>query len=266
MARSVPDLALLLSVMAGYDPRAPLSVDGAGARFLEPLEADFRGKRVAWLGDFNGFAPHEPGVLEVCRTALKTFEDLGCVVEEALPDYPPEAVWAALLKLRAWQASSGLLDFYRDPANLALLKPEVVFEIESGFKLSAFDITEASTVRSAWSAAVRRLFERYDYLVAPTAQVFPFDAGETWPRQIAGQEMGAYHEWMKANFLVTMSGCPALAVPAGFSPQGLPIGLQIVAPVREDMACLQLGHAYDQAAEWTRRLPPLLTKTVPEEA
>jgi amidase len=266
MARSVPDLALLLSVLAGYDPRAPLSADGAGARFLEPLEADFSGNRIAWLGDFNGFAPHEPGVLDVCRTALKTFEDLGCVVEAAIPDYPLEAVWAALLKLRAWQASGGLLDFYNDPATRALLKPEVIFEIESGLKLTAFDITEASTVRSAWSAAVRRLFERYDYLVAPTAQVFPFDVGEAWPRQIAGHEMGAYHEWMKANFLITMSGCPALAMPAGFGPQGLPIGLQIAAPVREDFACLQLGHAYEQAAKWTRRLPPLLTKTLPEEA
>ena len=263
MARNVPDLALLLSVLAGYDPRAPVSVDGAGARFLRPLEADFTGRRVAWLGDFNGFAPHEPGVLEVCRTALKAFEDLGCIVEEALPDYPLETVWAALLKLRAWQASAGLLDFYNDPATRALLKPEVIFEIESGLKLKAFDITEASTVRTAWSAAVRRLFERYDYLVAPTAQVFPFDAKETWPRQIAGHHMGAYHEWMKANFLITMSGCPALAVPAGFSPQGLPMGLQIVAPVREDFACLQLGHAYDKATQWTsKRLPPLIVKEV----
>jgi amidase len=258
MARNVPDLALLLSVQAGYDPRAPLYVDGAGGRFLAPLGADFTGKRVAWLGDFEGFAPHEPGVLEVCRTALKTFEDLGCVVEDALPDYPLETVWAALLKLRAWQAGGGLTEYYNDPARRALLKPEVIFEIESGLKLTAFDITEASTVRTAWSAAVRRLFERYDYLVAPTAQVFPFDAGETWPRQIAGQEMGAYHEWMKANFLITMSGCPALAVPAGFGPQGLPMGLQIVAPAREDMACLRLGYAYENATEWTMRLSPLL--------
>jgi amidase len=173
MARSVADLALLLSVQAGYDPRAPLSVAGDGARFLAPLEADFTGKRIAWLGDFNGFAPYEPGVLEVCRAALATFEQLGCVVEEAVPDYPPEPVWQAQLKLRAWQAGSGLIEFYNDPAKRALMKPEVIFEVEGGLRLSAYEVAQAGVVRSEWSAAARRLFERYDYLVAPTAQVFP---------------------------------------------------------------------------------------------
>jgi len=260
MARGVADLALLLSVQAGYDPRAPLSVAGDGTRFLAPLEADFTGKRIAWLGDFNGFAPYEPGVLEVCRAALATFEQLGCVVEEAVPDYPPEPVWQAQLKLRAWQAGAGLVEYYDDPAKRALMKPEVIFEVESGLQLSAYEVAQAGIVRSEWSAAVRRLFERYDYLVAPTAQVFPFAVDEAWPRRIAGQEMATYHEWMKAVFLITMSGCPSLAVPAGFGPQGLPMGLQIIAPVREDMACLQLGFAYDAETRWTqRRPPPLLT-------
>ena len=260
MARTIPDLALLLSVQAGYDARAPLSVGGDGSRFLAPLEADFRGKRIAWLGDFGGFAVSDPEVLAVCRAALKSFEALGCVVEEALPAHPLEPVWQAQLTLRAWQAGSSLLEHYENPARRALLKPEVVFEIESGKRLSAYEVTAASTVRSAWSAAVARLFERYDYLVAPTAQVFPFDADEVWPRRIAGVEMATYHEWMKIAFLVTMSGCPSLAVPAGFSQAGLPIGLQIIAPVRQDMDCLKLGFAYDAETRWTeRRPPPLLT-------
>jgi amidase len=259
MARSVADLALLLSVQAGYDPRAPLSVAGDGSRFRAPLEADHAGTRIAWLGDFNGFAPYEPGVLEVCRAALATFEQLGCVVEEAVPDYPLEAVWQAQLRLRAWQAGAGLVDFYNDPAKRALMKPEVIFEVESGMRLSAYEVAQAGVVRSEWSAAVRRLFERYDYLVAPTAQVFPFAIEEPWPRRIAGQEMRTYHEWMKAVFLITMSGCPSLAVPAGFGPQGLPMGLQIIAPVREDMACLTLGFAYEAATGWiAKRLSPLL--------
>ncbi len=259
MARTIPDLALLLSVQAGYDARAPLSVEGDGSRFLAPLEADFRGKRVAWLGDFNRFAPCEPEVLEVCRAALNSFEALGCVVEEALPDYPLEPVWQAQLTLRAWQAGAALREHYDDPAHRALLKPEVVFEIESGMRLSAYEVTAASRVRSQWSAAVSRLFERYDYLIAPTAQVFPFPVEEHWPREIAGVEMGAYHEWMKIAFLITMSGCPSLAVPAGFSREGLPMGLQIIAPVRQDMACLKLGFAYDAETRWTdRRPPPLL--------
>src|SRR6202012_2371106 len=86
MARNVPDLALLLSVMAGFDARAPLSLDGPGTRFLGDLHADFKVKRIGWLGDLNGWAPYEPGVLEVCHTALKTFEGLGCSVSDALPD------------------------------------------------------------------------------------------------------------------------------------------------------------------------------------
>ena len=103
MARNVSDLAMLLSVQAGYDPRAPLSVAGEGRRFLEPLDADVKGKRIAWLGDLGGFAPYEAGVLDVCRTALKTFESLGCIVEQAVPDAPPEPAWQAFIRLRQWQ-------------------------------------------------------------------------------------------------------------------------------------------------------------------
>ncbi len=259
MARSISDLALLLSVQAGYDARAPLSMDGAGSRFLAPLGADFKAKRIGWLGALGGFAPYEAGVLEVCQTALKSFESLGCVVEEVVPDHPLEAVWQAFIKIRAWQQGPGLAVYADDPAKRALLKPEAVWEVETGRKLSAFDVSAASVVRTAWSNAVAQLLRRYDYLLMPTAQVFPFDIQETWPHQIAGQTMQTYHEWMKAICLVTMSGCPSLAVPAGFNAQGLPMGLQIIAPNHNEMDCLKLGFAYEQATEWTaRRLPPLL--------
>jgi amidase len=259
MARSVSDLAMLLSVQAGYDARAPLSVAGDGRRFLGPLEADFKGTRIAWAGDWAGFAPYEAGVLDVCRTALKAFESLGCHVEEAVPDSSPEPVWQAFMRLRQWQSGGSLRGYYDDPAKRALLKPEAIWEVEHKLKLSAFDISAASAVRTAWSNAMQEFFARYDFLVLPTAQVFPFAIGETWPHEIAGQTMQTYHEWMKAVCLVTMTGCPALAVPAGFSTQGLPMGLQIVAPVHREMDCLKLGFAYQTANDWTaRRLPPLL--------
>jgi amidase len=258
MARTVTDLAVLLAVQAGFDPRAPLSLEGDGAAFLGSLDADMRGKRIAWSGDFGGFAPYEPGVLEVCRGALKTFEAVGCVVEEAIPDYPLEPVWQALLTLRAWQAGGGLLEHYNDPARRALMKPEAVFEVECGLKLSAYDITAASVVRTEWSRAVARFFEQYDYLIVPTAQVFPFPVEEAWPKAIAGQAMATYHDWMKAVFLVSMSGCPALAAPAGFSANGLPMGLQIIAPVHAEMDCLRLAFAYESATDWTARTPPIL--------
>jgi amidase len=261
MARNVPDLAMLLTVQAGYDDRVPLSVAGDESMFEARLDTDLKGKRIAWVGDFNGQVPYEPGVLELCRVALKTFETLGCIVEEAQPDYPVDAVWAAWRRLRAWQNGGLLLPYYKDPAKRALLKPEAVFEIESGSKLSAFDITAASLVRTEWYQAVRRFLERYDYFVAPTAQLPPFAADMHWPKEIAGRPMETYHEWMKGAVLITMSGCPALAAPAGFNDQGLPMGIQIVAPNRAELACLQLTHAYDVATNWvSRRLPALLNR------
>jgi amidase len=258
MARTVRDLALLLSIQAGYDPRAPLSMESGGAQFLGSIEGDPKGKRIAWAGDFGGFAPYEPGVLETCEAALKTFESLGCTVETAFPDYPLEKVWRAFVRLRAWQSGQPLLAAYQDPAKRALIKPEAIWEVETGLGLSAYDVAAESIVRSEWSQAVRQFFGRYDYLIVPTAQVFPFDADQHWPHEIAGRRMQTYHEWMTAVCLVTMSGCPALAAPAGFGPGGLPIGLQIVAPVHQELACLQLGAAYEAATEWTAKRPPPL--------
>jgi amidase len=259
MARNVTDLALLLSVQAGYDARVPLSTAGDGSEFGRRLETDVRGRRIAWSGDFRGYLPFEPGVLDVCRSALKTFESMGCSVEEAQPDYPIDAVWRAWLTLRAWQTGESLLAYYRDPVKRALLKPEAIFEVESGLKLSAYDISAASVVRTEWYQAVRSFFEKYDYFIVPTAQLFPFDVNLHWPQEIAGRKMETYHEWMKVVLPITMSGCPALAAPAGFGAHELPAGIQIVAPNRAEFACLQLAHAYDIATNWsTKRLPGLL--------
>ena len=115
-------------------------------------------------------------------------------------------------------------------------------------------------VRTHWYEAVRKLFERYDYFVLPTAQVFPFDVSLDWPKEIADEKMQTYHEWMKVAIVITMSSCPAAAVPAGFTAQGLPMGLQLVAPIHAELACLQLAHAYDKATCWpTKRMPKLLS-------
>jgi len=259
MARDVRDLALLLSVQSGYDDRVPLSMDADPSTFLGSPETDLKGKRIAWVGDLNGYIPYEAGVLDLCLNALKVFESLGCIVEDAAPDYSIDKVWQAWRQLRAWQNGGALLAHYRDPAKRALMKPESVFEVESGLKLSALDITAASAVRTEWYHAVRRFFETYDYFMLPTAQLFPFDVDLHWPREIAGQRMTTYHEWMKGMLLATMAGSPALAVPAGFNDQGLPMGIQIVARNHAELACLQLGHAYDVETNWAhRRLPPLL--------
>jgi amidase len=256
MARSVEDLALLLSVQAGYDPRAPLSVPGDGAAYRKPLRRDVRGRRIGWLGDFGGAVPHEPEVLAVCKAALKPFEALGCVVEDARIESPVERAWQAMIRLRAWQQSAQILANYRDPTQRALLKPEAVWEVETALALSAADITAASEARTDWSTSFRRMFDRYDAVVLPTAQVFPFPVEERWPKSVAGREMRTYHEWMMSALLVTLSGCPALAVPAGFGAAGLPIGLQIVGPNRGEIACLELAAAYEAATGWTTKRPP----------
>jgi amidase len=256
MARNAADLALLLSVQAGYDARAPLSISEDPAVFRQNLARDMKGARVAWGGDFGGYLPFAPGVLETCRDALTAFEAMGCSIEEAVPDYPVDPVWQAWRTLRAWQAGGGLRTLYDDPATRALLKPEAVYEIESGRRLSAWDVSDASAVRSAWYHAVEKFLQRYDFFVLPTAQLFPFDVDLHWPKEIAGVAMTTYHEWMKVVLPITMSGCPTVAVPAGFNAAGLPMGLQIVGRNHGELACLQMAQAYDEATRWVRRRPP----------
>ena len=259
MARNVGDLAMLLAIQSGYDARAPLSIREDPAAVTSPLVRDFNGARVGWLADFGGL-PFERGILDLCVGALEVFEQLGCEVEEARPDLPIARVWNAFLKLRAFEVTSRYRQLYEDPTKRPQIKPEARWEIEQGLKLTTFDIADASAVRTEWYRSIGRLFERYDYLIAPSAQVFPFDASIRWPAEVNGAAMQTYHEWMQVVILVTMSGCPALAAPVGFSDRGLPMGMQIVAPNHCELACLQLAHAYDRATEWPRkRLPALLS-------
>jgi amidase len=246
MARTTSDLGLLLSVQAGYDQRVPLSIIGDGSEFAQSLDADFKGKRIAWLGDFRGAVPHEPEVLEVCQSATKAFEALGCLVEPAVPNFSLDQVWRAAIKLRAWQQGALIVNFYEDKSKRHLLRPEAIYEVETALRLSAFDVMAASGVRTEWYNAVLELFQRYDFLALPTAQLFPFPISEDWPHKIAGMQMSTYHEWMKGEILITMTGCPALAVPAGFGAQGLPIGIQLVGPNHSEMQCLRLAFAYEQ--------------------
>jgi amidase len=258
MARNVSDLAMLLSVQAGYDPRAPLSNRQDPAQFAGSLKRDLKGVRIAWPGDFNGYLAFEPGVLDLCKNALKTFETLGCTVEEAKPDYPLEKVWDAWVRLRAWQNSASLKAFYADPAKRALMKPEAQYEVETGMKLSAFDLSDAAAVRTAWYQAVRRFSQTYEFFVPPSAQVFPFDAKTHWPAEIAGRKMDSYHRWMEVASLVSMTGCPSLNVPAGFSTSGLPMGMQLVGRNQAELSCLQLAFAYDEATRWAEKRKPAL--------
>lgn len=258
MARTVRDLAMLLSVQAGHDPRTPLSIDQDPAIFTATLQRDFRGARIGWMGDYRGYLPMEAGVLELCREALKGFEAIGCVVDEAMPDYPMEQLWQTWLTLRHFTIAGLGGGLYADPAKRALMKPELIWEIEGGLKLDATQVWQASVQRSKWYEALRRLFETYDYLVLPTAQVFPFDAELHWATEVAGRPMDTYHRWMEVVIGGTLAGLPIINVPAGFNAQGLPMGLQVIGRAQADFAVLQLAHAYEQATRWVQQRKPAL--------
>ncbi|GJD36316.1 amidase [Methylobacterium aerolatum] len=256
IGRSPSDIGLMLSVQAGYDPRCPNAIRQDPGGFAGPLARDFRGVRIAWLGDFGGAIPFEPGVLETCRAAAATFAEIGCLVEEAVPDYDIEQVWQDWLVLRAFTVAGNLRPLLADPAHRDLLKQEAVWEAERGLALTADQLNAALEGRTRWYETVRRFMDLYDFLLMPTAQVFPFDKTVRWPAEVGGRTMDTYHRWMQIAVPATMAGLPALAIPAGFGPGGLPTGLQIVGRNHGELACLQLGAAYDAATGWVQRQPP----------
>jgi amidase len=259
MGRSAADVAMLLSVMAGPDPRAPFSIEQDPAMFAQSLKRDFKGTRVGWFGNFDGYLEMQPGILELCQKSFKAFQSLGCVVEPAKPDFEISKLWDAWLTLRHSLTAGGLAAFYKDPAKRAKLKPEIQWEIEGGLNVTAMEFQHASQVRSDWYRALLKLFQTYDYVLLPSAQVFPFDAQEHWPKEINGKKMDTYHRWMEVVIPATMAGLPAISVPGGFGSTGLPMGMQVIGKPHADLAVLQMAHAYEQAAPWVRDyLPPLL--------
>jgi amidase len=258
MGRSVTDLAMLLSVMAGYDNRAPLSLTSDPKQFAEPLNSDLRGIRIGWLGDLGGI-PMEQGMLDLCLTGLRRLETAGCTIDEAKLCVDRDAVWDSFVKLRQGVLAGGLNGFYMDPNQREKLKSEALWEIENGLKLSAVDFFAASAQRSAVYQAYRTLFQRYNFVAMPSAQVFPFDANLHWPTNIAGVKMDSYHRWMEIIAGPTLAGCPTISVPAGFGPGNLPSGIQIVGPSQRDLSVLQVAWTYEQASQDAlSKLPPAL--------
>lgn len=257
MGRTTADVAQLLSTMAGPDTGAPLGIDEDPAHLSADLDRDFRRTRIAWIGDWDGYLATEPGVLALCESALATFEHLGCEVEPALPSFAPQDIWQSYLAWRSW-GNLRYADLYEDPATRALMKPELVWEIEYGLRLTALDLTRAAAARDAWYAAVVDMFETYDFVVAPSAQVFPFDKSVHWPETIDGRPMDTYHRWMETVVPWTMAGHPVAAMPAGLNARGLPMGIQIVGRRHGDHDVLRIAHAYEAASPVMDGTPPPL--------
>lgn len=259
MGRNISDVAMLLFLMAGPDSRAPLSIEQDPTLFTHALQRNFKGAHVGWLGDLGGHLQMERGIVELGQNAIKAFETIGCTAEEARIDFPPEQMWDTWLKLRHWLNAGNLIHLYKDPAKQEKMKPEAVWEVEGGMKLSALDVYEASRARSKFYRAISKLFATYDFLLLPSAQVFPFDAGTHWPRSINGVTMDTYHRWMEAVVPASLAGFPVINVPMGFSRDRLPMGLQVIGKHHADFSLLQIAYAYEQATNWvSSNLPPLL--------
>lgn len=256
MARSVEDLACLLSVQAGADPRAPLSATENPALLRAPFRERPANLRIGWLADFGGHIATEDGVLPLCETALGVLGKF-CVVEPAGIDFDMEQLFQAWRTLRHVQAGHVLLPLWRDAGLREKLKPEARWEVEEGLNVSGYDVAAAQEVRSHWFQAVRLMFERFDLLALPSAQVFPFAVETRWPTEINGRRMDTYHRWMEISVPVTMSGCPAMSIPAGFNGAGQPMGVQLWAPWRSERALLEAADAYDLETRWPDSRRPL---------
>jgi len=249
MGRTVKDVAMLLDVQAGYDARVPLSLAG-GERFDGSLDGlDPPRPRIGWLADLDGHLPMEPGILEACSDGLRTLETVGCAIEPTPLGYPPEQVWDAWLVWRRWLVAGRIAPFLLKASNRALIKPEALWEHDQAANLSGTQALQASVQRSAFYTHMLGLFERFDVLALPSAQVWPFDASKRWPKQIAGRTMDTYHRWMEVVIYATFAGLPCISVPVGFNADGLPMGMQLIGKPRGDFALLRLAHAYEQAAQ-----------------
>ena len=251
MARTVADVALLLSAMAGPYAPDPLALGEEGATFRAPLERSFKGARVAWFKSMGGI-PFEPEITRVVNANRQVFVDLGCDVRDDEPDFA--GVDEAFLTLRH-------LEYHRYAASARehpdAFKDTIKWEIAEMERSTGADVARASARQAAFYTEMARFFERYDYFVAPVTQVEPFDAKTEYPTSVAGTPMSTYVDWMRSCWYVTFMACPAISVPAGFTTRGLPVGIQLVGPHRGDWSVLQLAHAFEQATRHGARRPTL---------
>lgn len=251
MARNPEDLALLLGVMAGQEPRRPFTLPGQD--FLAGIDADLTGRRVAWLGDWGGAYAMEDGVLATCEAALARFEGLGVTVEAIPAPFDAGKLWQSWLDLRAFANANRLGPLYANPDWRRQLKATAIWEIETGHALTLAAVQQASLWRSQWYARAAELFETFDALILPTAQVWPFPLAREYPTEIAGRAMDTYHRWMEVVVPASLIGLPALAVPAGLGAAGvdaagLPMGLQLIGRHGGDAGLLQLAQGWHRTA------------------
>jgi len=253
IGRTVEDTAFLLSAMAGPDLRSPVSFDEAGTVFLKSLSRKFRKTKIAWSRDLGGL-PVEPAVTKVLEKQRKVFASLGCTIEEAEPDFTGATEAFETQRAIGFVQSYG--ELYR--TRKSELKDDVQWNVEQGLRLTPESIARATALRSELYQRMRRFLEKYEFLICPVNQLPPYPVKTEWPREIAGVQMTNYLDWMKSCYYITITSHPAISVPAGFTEDNLPVGIQIVGRYRDDLGVLQLAHAFEQATQVWRRRPQLL--------
>ncbi|MDP9373807.1 MAG: amidase [Chloroflexota bacterium] len=250
MARTVADVALMLSAIAGPDPRAPISIAEPGSVFDAPLARDFAGVRIAWSRDL-GALPVDPRVTAAIDAQRPVFEALGCVVVEGQPDF--DGADEVFKGWRAW--SSELRHAEQLKTHRHLYKETIVREAEEGAKLTGPQLARLERRRTEIYQRVRAFMETHEFLICPVSQAPPFDVEQRYVTEINGVPMGSYIDWMRSCYFVSITGLPAIAVPCGFTPEGLPVGVQIVGRHQDELGVLQLAHAFEGATGFGRRRP-----------
>ena len=252
MARTVQDVSLMLAATAGPDRRVPLSIMESGEQFLEPLDIDLRGKRVAFAPTLGGL-PVCREVRNVIENQKQVFTELGCEVVDACLDFDrADEVFKILRAVRFAMKFGGLVDQHR-----ALMKESVLWNIAEGQKLSGEDIASAQRWRTELFNKAVDFFDQFDFLVGPVSQVAAFNVEEEFVSEIEGTQFATYIDWMQSCYFVTATGMPAISVPAGFTTNGLPVGIQIIGGYRRDIEVLKIANAFELATNISAEAPEL---------
>ena len=243
MARTVQDIALFMTAIAGPDPRSAISIEEPASKFGQPLARNFKGTRIAWC---NLGLPYEKAVTQTVNASRKWFEAIGCTVEEAEPDYKDaNEIFNAF---RAWFLEGALGDLIKDMNVRNKIKDTVIWNIEQGYPQTGPQLARLEMKRTQLFHRIREFMNKYEFFVLPVSQVLPFDVKLEYPTEIEGVKMNTYIDWMKSVSYISTIGNPALSVPCGFSQSGLPVGVQIVGRHHDDFGVLQLGYAFQEAS------------------
>ena len=243
MARDVGDLALLLSVIAGPDARVPTALADPGRLFQPPVEGSVRDLRVALSTDLGGAFEVDAEVAGVVRQAGSLFAANGAEVVPAHPGLRDAE--ECFRTLRAWVFQAGFGELLA--AHPDAFKASLADNIRAGESLTGADVARAYTQRTALAETMRRFFSSYDVLALPVSQVPPFPADQEFPSAINGRPMASYLDWMRSAYFITVTGCPAISVPAGFTGDGLPVGIQLVGPYGSNRRLLEIAAGFEAA-------------------